>query len=116
MNTILENEAILLKIKRDFTTNEAVKSLLKIISGLEMEIGVLKQERDEAEYKAQMAVQDGLKPKKAWLKDELIKDMQAQMSRQMIKNRDARKDMENWRNKYFSLLATQLPSTDKKEE
>lgn len=100
----MEDEAILLKIKRDFTTNEAVQSLLKIIQELEIEIGVLKSERDEAIDRAAKIEVEG-KPKKAWLKDEVVALLQEQMKNQQAKNTATNKAMNDWRNKYFSLAA-----------
>lgn len=96
-----QDEAILLKLKREFTTNEAVQSLLKIVSALEVEIGVLKSERDEAIDRAKEG-----RTKKEWLKEELVSDLNNQMKRQQKRLTEANKAMEEWRNKYFSLMAS----------
>lgn len=100
----MEDEAILLKIKRDFTTNEAVQSLLKIISSLELEIGVLKSEIEEAKYHAEKIKSEGM-TKKLWLKDEVIKDINHQFEIVRKKYTASKKSMEEWRQKYFNLLA-----------
>jgi len=44
----MEDRFILLKIKREFTENEAVLSLLKIVKELQLEIEMLKSENNEA--------------------------------------------------------------------
>ncbi len=99
------DEFILLKIKREFTTNEAVQSLLKIVSALEIEIGMLKSERDEAISKAEKVRVEGTKTKKEWLKDDVVFQMDKQMKATEKKAAESQKSLNEWRNKYFSLMA-----------
>lgn len=96
----MSEEAILLKLKREFTDNEAVQILLKRISELEFELGIVKSERDEAIDRMKIG-----KPKKQWLKDELVEQMQYQIQRQQKRNTEDRKQLEMYRNRYFSIIA-----------
>ena len=101
--------SVLLKIKRDFTESEAVQQLIKMVSELEIEIGILKSERheltDELNKLKNSVEQDGLKTRKAWLKDELFDMLDSQMKAKDARNKIDKQSMEEWRNKYFSLLA-----------
>lgn len=101
------DQTILLKIKREFTTQEAVAQLLKIVSELELEFGVIKSERDEALFLLKKKQNGEAKTKKEWLKDELIEAMAEQVSTAKKNCADAKKDVNYWRNKYFSHLATE---------
>lgn len=101
----MEDEFILLKIKREFTTNEAVQSLLKIISALEMEIGVLKSEVSEARDKAERIRQERTLTKRQWMEEEIFLHLSQELKIQTRKNTEHSKSAADWRNKYFSLLA-----------
>lgn len=110
----MEDRFVLLKIKREFTENEAVSSLLKIVKELELEIGMLKSENEEAldqvkilKAKAespkrieQKECGNVAKPKKEWLKDELIAAQNKQIKEMEAKLRNIKKDYEYWQNKY----------------
>lgn len=105
----MEDEAILLKIKRQFSEKESVAALLKIISDLRIEIGILNS--DVAELKSEnhklrnkTEVEEG-KTKKVWLKDELIGEMQKQIKAQATTNKMLSKRNCELENKYFSLMA-----------
>lgn len=112
----------MLKIKREFTENEAVLSLLKIVKELEFEIGMLKSENDEAHHNIKMLKASAEKPKhveqgdcrgvakskQAWLKDELVASQDKQIKEIEIKLTDLKKSCEYWQNKYC-LLAAQKP-------
>lgn len=100
------DDTILLKIKRDFTENEAVQQLLKMVSELEIEIGMLKSERDEWKDKADKIRSERTQTRKQWLQDEIFISVQAEITHLKIKQREYKKKMEEWRNKYFSLLAS----------
>ena len=102
----MEDEAILLKIRRDFTVNEAVQSLLKIISSLEFEIGMLKSDLAEARFKIHKLETNEKKTKKEWLKDDLIGLMDEQLKQKTKKVTELSKSVNDWRNKYFSLMAS----------
>lgn len=101
----MSEQAILLKIKREFTQDEAVKELLKRLSQAETEIGYLKSELAEAEFRLREKEEGQVKTKKTWLKDELIKDMNDQMKILEEKANKASKDQKYWQDRYFSLLA-----------
>lgn len=103
----MEDEAILLKLKRDFTTNEAVQSLLKIVSALEIEVGMLKSELAESkDYIVKLKTQEK-GSKKEWLKDDVIKQMNKDLEVSQKKHTEYKKSFEQWRQKYFTLLAQQ---------
>jgi len=76
------DNTILLKIKRKFSTDEAVKVMLKKLAELEQEIGVLKSEISEKEdiiAKKNVEIHDlrykEVDSKRGWLRDELIADL-----------------------------------------
>lgn len=116
----MEDRFVLLKIKREFTENEAVSSLLKIVKELELEIGMLKSEKEEAldqvktlKAKAEISKKveqneygNIVKQKKYWLKDELIAAQDSQIKEMEAKLRNIKKDNEYWQSKYC-ILATQ---------
>ena len=100
----MEDRAILLKIKRDFTHNEAVQSLLKIVSALELETGVLKSELSEAKDKLREIRKERLMTKKQWLQEEAFAIVNKEKANLENKSRQYKKSMEEWRQKYFRLL------------
>ena len=127
----MEDRFVLLKIKREFTENEAVLSLLKIIKELEMEIGILKSEKEEAldqikilkakaeslkiltEADNQMRIEQNeyeniVKTKKQGLKDELIVAQKKQIKAMETKLSYLKKDNEYWQSKYCTLAAQKL--------
>lgn len=99
------DDTILLKIKREFTENEAVQQLLKMVSELEHEIGVLKSERDEAADTAKKLRTIPTMTKKQWLQEEVFVSVNCELETLKRKNTERKKSAEEWRNKYFSLLA-----------
>ena len=102
----MEDEAILLKIKRDFTTNEAVQSLLKIVSQLEMEIGVLKQEVIEEKDMVKKIRTEKLQTKKQWMQEEMFEFISKENDHLKVKVKEYKKSMEDWRIRYFNLMAS----------
>jgi predicted RNase H-like nuclease (RuvC/YqgF family) len=104
----MSDEKILLKIKRQFSKEESVAELLRQNESLKIEIGVLKSEKSELEYEInkirQEKVTEGTKTKKAWLKDDLIAEMTIQMKAQQDKLTTVNRQLNDWRNKYFSLV------------
>jgi flagellar biosynthesis chaperone FliJ len=100
-----EDDRILLKVHREFSTNEAMQSLFKIISSLEFEIGELKSERDELLFKLKEARTEGFATKKQWLKDELVAELHTQIKNHQKRNTEVNKSMNDWRNRYFSIAA-----------
>lgn len=103
----MEDEAILLKIKRQFSKAEAVAALLKIISDLQFEVGELKSEVSELKFRNHQLTLapkiDGVKTKKEWLKDDIIAEMDKQLKSHQAKNTLCNKSLNEWRNKYFSI-------------
>jgi len=85
--------------------NEAVQSLLKIVSGLEIEIGVLKSEKHELQFKINKITNEGVKGKKLWMKDEVIEMMEKQLKHSKETQKILQTQAIEWRNKYFSLMA-----------
>lgn len=103
----MEDEWILLKIKREFTTNEAVQSLLKMVATLEFQIGVLKSDLCESNDKLNKIVKEGTKTKKQWMQEEVFKNNTKQIETISKKAKDYQASMVEWRQRYFSLLAQQ---------
>ena len=120
----MEDRYVLLKIKREFTENEAVLTLLKTVKELQFEIGILKSENEEALHqikllKDKLANRKGSdqningsisKPKKEWLRDELIADQDKQIKGLQAKISEVRKSYEYWQNKYCVLAAQSMES------
>jgi hypothetical protein len=100
----MSDKEVLLKIKREFLEAEAIQILLKKISELEYEIGVLKSERDEALEKGTKIQIGEAQTKKAWLKDELIARMDEEIKQNQKNNTEMRRQLEEWKEKYFSLM------------
>lgn len=101
-----QSDAILLKIKRQFTNDEAVQSLLKMLSNSELEVGIMKSELAEAVDKAERIRQERTLTKKQWMQEEMFEFMNQEferMKKAVKKHSDERKV---WMNKYFSLLAS----------
>lgn len=121
----MEDRFVLLKIKREFTENEAVLSLLKIVKELQLEIGMLKSENEEALHhiKTLKCKVESLKfidenescssakSKKEWLKDELVASQHQQIKEMQAKLRTLKIDHEYWQNKYCTLAAEKLQLT-----
>lgn len=103
----MEQDAILLKIKREFTTNEAVQTLLKAMAGLEKEIGMLKSELAEAEYKVEKIRTEKTLTKKEWMEQEMFEHIHKENNHLTAKIKEYKKGMEEWQAKYFSLLIQQ---------
>ncbi len=115
----MEDEAILLKIKRQFEKDESINALLKIISGLRTEIGMLKSEADAKEFKIEAlnsemhklkypVMGQEAKTKKEWLRDELIKELSELDQKNQLKNRHTNEEMERLKIKYYALLRQTL--------
>ncbi len=103
----MEDEAILLKIKRDFTENEAVQSLLKIVSALEIEIGVLKSEKHELQDKINKITNQGVKGKKLWMQDEVVALLETQLKHSKERQVELQKSVNGWQERYFALIVKQ---------
>jgi len=105
----MENEAVLLKIKRIFDKDESVKALLKNISDLRFHNGVLISEVAELKHNIETSVKkentQGGKTKKQWLETEIIKQLNNEIVTYRKKYTEARQKSEVWQNKYFNLLA-----------
>lgn len=94
-------DTILLKIKRDFTENEAIAYLKKLLSEKQIEIGMLKSELAEVKHK----LVQPKNTKKEWLKDELIAHLDEREKAAQKNYKSALNSVNEWRNKYFSLIA-----------
>lgn len=108
----MSEREVLLKIKREFSNNEIIQLLFKKISDLEFEIGILRSERDEALEKVNKIHTGDGQIKKAWLKDELVARMDEEIKQNQKRNTEMRKQLEEWKEKYFALY---LKLNDKKD-
>jgi len=106
----MEDRDILLKIKRDFTHDEAVQLLNKRIAELEFELGVVKSERDEAKEKSHYIIEEG-QTKKVWLKDTLIAEMEVNIRKLHKKLSITSKSKQEWMHKYSVLFNSTKIST-----
>ncbi len=106
----MEDEAILLKIKRQFTNDESVGALLKIISQLRIEIGVLKSEVSELKEKnhkiTSSVKQEGMKTKKEWLKEDIFQELQKNIIKKGQNEARLQKQVNEWRDRHLSHLAS----------
>lgn len=100
-------DTILLKIKRDFTENESVQQLLKMVSELEIEIGVLKSEKSELQDKINKMTNQGVKGRKQWLQEEVLSDLNNKLQKSKETQRILQKSVNDWRERYFSIMAKQ---------
>lgn len=100
-------DTILLKIKRDFTESEAVNQLLKMISELEIEVGMLKSEKAELQHKVNKLTNQGLKGRKLWLQEEVLSDLNSQLQKSKDSQKILQKQANEWRGRYFNLMAKQ---------
>lgn len=98
-------DTILLKIKRDFTENEAVQQLLKMVSELEIEVGILKSEKAELRHTIDKMTNQGIRGKKLWLQEEVVANLNEQLSKSKSTQKILQTQLNEWRNKYFSLVA-----------
>jgi len=74
---------------------------------------MLKSERDEALEKANKIQTGENQTKKAWLKDELVARMDEELKQNHKNNREMRKQLQEWQEKYFALL---LKMKEKKDQ
>lgn len=111
------DEAILLKIKRDFTHVEAVNLLVKELSAARFKIGELESEVGELKHEINKPKEG--KTAKQWKQDDFFKELKEQLQRTMLKKRDMKKDCIMWQNKYLSLVSraiVECPGLVKKEQ
>jgi hypothetical protein len=106
----MEDKFVLLKIKREFTSNEAVQSLLKMVSALEYENGVLKSDIADLEFKINKLRGGQGKSERKWLQDEIFKKVKSELTLLKQDNMLHKKSMVEWRQKYFSLMAQKQPN------
>lgn len=100
-----EDDAILLKIKRQFSKEESISCLLKIISDLEIENGSLKSEIFELEHKIEKIRSGDKKTKKQWLQEEIFEELNKELKLLTQTNHKNKTSMLEWRKQYFNLLA-----------
>lgn len=104
----MEDEAILLKIKRQFSKDESIHALLKIISEVRIENGILKSELSEAKTennKIKNSVkQHGTKLKKEWLRDEVFAELKKNIAKKSENEKRLQRQVNEWREKYFNLI------------
>lgn len=103
------DEKTLLKIYREFENDEAINVLKKEISQLNFKAGEMISEIAELKHSLQVArnptEQEGRKRKKLWTKDELISTYEERLKAQRTKITRLEKELNEWRNKYFSEIA-----------
>lgn len=87
------------KFARELAKESAVRSMLKRIATLEHENKPLLEERDNA-----IKMLKESKPKKEWLKEDVIKSMQDEIIQLKKSNKETQAKFEEYMNKYYSLL------------
>ena len=96
---------VLLRIKRDYSKDEAVAVINKKLKEAEFRNGVLLSEiaelKDEIEY-LKNPTQEIKKTRKQWLKDDVIKKMNEEKLELQEKLRQKNREVELWMGKYYS--------------
>lgn len=104
----MEYEAVLLKIKRIYGKDESISFLIKTISDLRIEIGILKSEISELKHLnssiKNSLVAEGSKRQKQWLKEDIIAQMQKGIATCDKRNKLLQKQKNDIQDKYYSLL------------
>lgn len=112
-------QSVILKLRRDYTHDEAVAYLANVTKEREMEIGILRSDLAEAEHclgvetklrkKAYQRVEDlteELGKYKSGLKsDEAIQQTKHQAKLAIASRKKLKDDVRMWRDKYLSLLS-----------
>ena len=101
----MRDNSILLKIKREFTSNEAVNAVLKINSDLLLEIGILNSELSELRHDLHQHKHGIKKTSKEWLLDDYVKKLHSEIE----SRKGLSKKISEWRDKYYSLLNIHNP-------
>ena len=107
----MEDETILLKIKRQFSKDESISALNKIISELRIEIGILKSDNAELKDVIDSMFVDGEAVQPNWLKDDVIKNLERKLKNERKLKKDLQKSTNEWRDKFYSLLSLQNSKT-----
>lgn len=100
-----EDEKILLKIKRQFTKDESIAALNKIISELKLEIGILKSENAELKDILDSRTVDGKPVQVGWLKDDVVKNLENRLKIEKKLKEQLQKSVNEFRDKFYSLVA-----------
>lgn len=99
-----QDDAILLKIRRQFKTDEAVQAVLQILSKRDIEIGMLKSELAEAQDEiTKLKNPPVTKTKKQWEQDDMFKLLADENKKIKEKNSQLNKDLTRWRNEAIQL-------------
>lgn len=118
----MSEEDILMRLHRHYSKDEYVSLLKKEISTLNFRNGELISEVSELKFELNKykngIIKNNLKTKKVWSRDELIKQYDERFIKQRQKNAQLEKDLNEWRNKYFSLklINEKLLSSEQKDE
>lgn len=107
----MKDNPILLKINRQFTKDESLDALNKIISELRIEIGILKSENSELKDTIDSMFADGEPVQPNWLKNDVIKNLENKLKKERKLKKDLQKSTNEWRDKFYSLLSLQNSKT-----
>ncbi len=102
---------ILLQLKRRLTIDEETKILLKIISDLQVEVGMLTSEKDELQDRIkqksivqEIVIENG-KSRKSWSKEAVLVDMKRELDVVRKNAGTYKKDLIIWRDRYLSVYS-----------
>lgn len=98
MSNDYQDREVLLQIKRNFTSNETIKHLMNENKRLQLEIGVLKSEVQELNH----VLSETIRKKTKVERDEYINSILGQLDSQRTKKNEYKKQMTEWRDKYYS--------------
>jgi peptidoglycan hydrolase CwlO-like protein len=100
------DENVLLRIRRQYSKDEAVGVLIKELSDAKFKNGELLSEIAELKDQIEVLKHGGLnkikKKKKEWLKDDVIKSMHEEKLELQEKLRQKNREVELWMGKYYS--------------
>lgn len=96
---------VLLRIKRNYSQQEAVAVVIKKLKEAEFKNGVLLSEIAELKHEIEYLknpTKEVKKKKKEWLKDDVIKSMHEEKLELQEKLRQKNREVEFWMGKYYS--------------
>lgn len=103
------DDTVLLRLKRQYGKDEAFAELSKRLADAEFKLGELRSENEELKFKLNRYKDKPLpkepQPAKGWKQDDAVKLIIKQYQVKLSKLENHKKSMEEWRAKYFNLLA-----------
>lgn len=106
----MNDTEILLKIKREYSKDEAVAIVLSELKECKFKNGELLSEIDELKSeidKLRMIPTSNGRTKRQWLQDEIVVEVNKENKQFRKINSDLRRELQTYKDKYFILLSKQ---------